>query len=149
MTAFLGPRMIHYHRYNHDVTTNQITVHIVIIVGVAIIVAIVVVVAMGVTVTSVKSDTPPTLHSPSATETINRTTSSTPPGVAVIKSQFNEGAVFLAALNMGTGGQGGTRNHMTRIAVASQRARLGLIYWNFSCPTRWSSSAVMTHRYCN
>ena len=51
--------MIHYHRYNHDVTTNQVTVHIVIIVGVAmvIIVAIVVVVAMGVTVTAVKSDT--------------------------------------------------------------------------------------------
>jgi energy-converting hydrogenase Eha subunit A len=141
--------MIHYHRYNHDVTTNQVTVHIVIIVGVAmaIIVAIVVVVAMGVTVTAVKSDTPPTLHSPSATETINRTTSSTPPGVAVIKSLFSEGAVFLAALNMGTGGQGGTRNHMTRIAVASERARLGLIYRNFSCPTRWSSSAVMTHRY--
>jgi hypothetical protein len=69
--------------------------------------------------------------------------------VAVIKSLFNEGAVFLAALNMGTGGQGGTRNHMTRIAVASERARLGLVYWNFSCPTRWSSSAVMTHRYCN
>jgi hypothetical protein len=118
--------MIHYHRYNHDVTTNQVTVHIVIIVGVAmaIIVAIVVVVAMGVTVTAVKSDTPPTLHSPSATETMNRTTSSTPPGVAVIKSLFNEGAAF-AALNMGTGGQGGTRNHMTRIAVASERARLG------------------------
>jgi hypothetical protein len=96
--------MIHYHRYNHDVTTNQVTVHIVIIVGVAmaIIVAIVVVVAMGVTVTAVKSDTPPTLHSPSATETIDRTTSSTPPGVAVIKSLFNEGAAFLAALNMGT-----------------------------------------------
>jgi hypothetical protein len=43
---FLGPRMIHYHRYNHDVTTNQVTVHIVFIV------AIVVVVAMGVTVNS-------------------------------------------------------------------------------------------------
>jgi hypothetical protein len=25
--------MIHYHRYDHDVTTNQITIHIVIIVG--------------------------------------------------------------------------------------------------------------------
>jgi len=49
---------------------------------------------------------PPTLRSPSATETINRYTSSTPSGMALIKSLFNEGAVFLAALNMGTGDSG-------------------------------------------
>jgi hypothetical protein len=48
--------MIHYHRYNHDVTTNQVTVHIVIIVSVAMAIDYGVVVAMGVTVTAVKSD---------------------------------------------------------------------------------------------
>jgi hypothetical protein len=83
--------MIHYHRYNHDVTTNQVTAHIVIIVGVA----MAIIVAIGVTVTAVKSDTPPTLHSPSATETINRTTSSTPPGVAVIKTYLTKVPYFL------------------------------------------------------
>jgi hypothetical protein len=33
-------------------------------------------------------------------------TSSTPSGMALIKSLFNEGAVFLAALNMGAGNSG-------------------------------------------
>jgi hypothetical protein len=76
---------------------------------VVLIVAIVVVI--GVTLTAVKSETPPTLHPLSATKTINRNTPSTPPGMAVIKSLFNEGAVFLAALNMGTEDQGKTKNH--------------------------------------
>jgi len=49
---------------------------------------------------------PPSLRSPSPTETIIRYTSSTPSGMALIKSLFNEGAVFLAALNMGTGDSG-------------------------------------------
>jgi hypothetical protein len=81
---FLGPWIIHYHRYDHDATTNQVTIHIVIIVGVAmafivIIVAIVVVVVMASPSPASNPTRPPTLRSPSATETINRYTSSTPP----------------------------------------------------------------------
>jgi hypothetical protein len=64
----------------------------------------------GVTLTGVKSDTPAN----SAFSIGNRNNqslhflhaSSTPSGMALIKSLFNEGAVFLAALNMGTGNPG-------------------------------------------
>jgi hypothetical protein len=93
------------------VTTNQVAIHIVIIVGVAmalvvIIVAIVVIVVMASPSPASNPTRPPTLRSPSATETIHHYTSSAPSGMALIKSLFNEGAVFLAALNMGTGDSG-------------------------------------------
>ena len=86
---------------------------------IVIIVAIVVVVVIASPSPVSNPTRPPTLCSPSATETFNRYTSSTPSGMALIKSLFNEGAVFLAALNMDTGDSGETRNHTKRIAVVS------------------------------
>ena len=87
---FLGPYIIHYHRYDHDVTTIQVTIHIVIIVGVAmalvvIIVAIVVVVVMASPSPASNPTRPPTLRT--KVPYFNRNTSSTPSGMALIKSQ--------------------------------------------------------------
>jgi hypothetical protein len=60
----------------------------------------------------------------------NLNTSSTPSGKALIKSLFNEGAVFLAALNMGTGDSGrDEKSHEEDCRCVW----LGLIYRNFSC----------------